>query len=203
MQIMDYKVTVHKRHNCFNGFFTLDRLTLTHSLFAGGVSQSLQRELIYRGNAVAMLLYDPDMDAVVVIEQFRIGAIEDANGAWIYELVAGFQEPGESIEDVIRRELQEETGLEYTRYEHIARYYSNPANSSDQVILVCAQVDASLAGGIHGVAAEGEDIRVHVFDYPQVAQLLDNGRSASATPLIAMQWLQLNHARLRDEWGRR
>lgn len=200
---MDYELTISKRQNCFKGFFTLDRLTLTHSLFTGGVSQPLQRELIYRGNAVAILLYDPDMDAVVIIEQFRVGALDDENGSWLYELVAGFQEQGESIEDVIERELHEEAGLEAARSEHIATYYSNPANSSDRVILVCAQVDASLAGGIHGLESEGEDIKVHVIPYQQIEHALQRRRSASATPLIAMQWLQLNHARLRSEWGGR
>jgi ADP-ribose pyrophosphatase len=198
---MDYKVTINRQQNCFKGFFTLNKLTLTHSLFAGGVSKMLQRELIYHGDAVAVLLYDPIRDAVVLIEQFRVGAIDDPDGAWVYELVAGFQEQGESIEDVMHRELHEEAGLESSRYEPICTCYLNPANSSDRVILVCAQVDSSLAGGIHGVEAEGEDIKVHVFEYQQIEQLLAAGRLSSATPMIAMQWLQLNHARLRAEWG--
>jgi ADP-ribose pyrophosphatase len=198
---MDYKVTISKQQNCFKGFFTLDKLTLTHSLFAGGVSKPLQRELIHRGDAVAMLLYDPNADALVIIEQFRVGAVNDANGAWVYELVAGFQEQGESIEDVIQRELQEETGLESCRFEFISTYYSNPANSSDRVTLVCAQVDSSLAGGIHGVESESEDIRVHVFEYQQIGHFLSTGRLSSATPIIAIQWLQLNHERLRSEWS--
>ena len=119
----------------------------------------------------------------------------------MYELVAGFQEQGESIEDVIQRELQEETGLVSCRFEYISTYYSNPANSSDRVILVCAQVDSSLAGGIHGVKSEGEDIRVHVFEYQQIGHFLSTGRLSSATPIIAMQWLQLNHERLHSEWS--
>ncbi len=198
---MDYKFTIKQQQRSFSGFFTLDTLILTHALFSGGVSKPLQRELIYRGNAVAILLYDPDNDTIVIIEQFRVGAIHDPQGAWVLELVAGFQEQGESIEDVLHRELEEEAGLVATRHESIYSYYSNPANSSDRVQLICAQVDSTKAGGIHGIESEGEDIKVHVIPYQQIDDLLTTGRLSSATPIIAIQWLQLNHERLRTAWS--
>lgn len=198
---MDYKINLLNKQVCFKGFFTLEKYTLTHSLFAGGMCEPVNRELFSHGNAVAILLYDPDADAVVIIEQFRVGAMNDPDSAWVYELVAGFQEAGESIEQVVERELKEEAGLTLDRYEMIMQYYSNPASSSDRVILVCAQVDASLAGGIHGVETEGEDIKVHVVNFAQVGDLITSGKLSSPTPIIAMQWLQLQRDRLRQEWG--
>ncbi len=199
--MMDYKINLLNQQVCFKGFFTLEKFTLTHSLFAGGMCEPVNRELISHGNAVAILLYDPDADAVVIIEQFRIGAVNDPESAWVYELVAGFQETGESIEQVIERELKEEADLAFSRYEKVMEYYSNPASSSDRVTLVCAQVDSSLAGGIHGVETEGEDIKVHVIKFAEVASLIATGKLSSPTPIIAMQWLQLQRQRLRQEWG--
>jgi len=198
---MQYKINVHSKAICFKGFFTLEKYELTHSLFEGGMCKPINREMLSRGNAVAILLYDPDADAVVIIEQFRIGAMNDPESAWVYELVAGFQETGETIKDVIHRELKEEANLECSRHETIMEYYSNPACSSDRVILVCAQVDSKLAGGIHGVDTEGEDIKVHVIPYVQIEGLLDEGILSSPTPIIAMQWLQMHRERLKIDWA--
>ncbi len=72
---MNYgKVEIKKRLAAFQGFFRLEKFRLRHSLFAGGMSEEMSRELFVRGHAVAMLPYDPDLDQVVLIEQFRIGA---------------------------------------------------------------------------------------------------------------------------------
>jgi ADP-ribose pyrophosphatase len=149
-----------------------------------------------RGNAVAILLYDPDVDAVVLIEQFRIGALRDTQNAWVMELVAGFQEEGESIEDVVRREVMEEAGAKVGRIEIVCEFYINPANTSDKIILTYAQVDSTQVDGIHGVEDEGEDIMVHVMDFNTAIQEIQNGRVNSATPILALQWLALNRDRL-------
>ncbi len=83
---------------------------MQHDLFAGGQSRVLRRELIDRGQAVAVLPYDPERDEIVLIEQFRIGAGQDENGPWVMEIIAGYQEPGESAKEVAFREAFEEAG---------------------------------------------------------------------------------------------
>jgi len=81
------------------------------------MSPVISRELMERGQAVAVLLYDQQRDAVIMIEQFRIGAIHDSNGAWLLELVAGMIEEGEQPEQVARRESMEESGCEIKKLE--------------------------------------------------------------------------------------
>ena len=88
----------------FQGFFRIDKYRLRHALFAGGMSEEMSRELFERGHAVAMLPYDPVLDRVVLIEQFRIGAIHDSQGAWLTEIVAGMVAADESDEDVAQIE---------------------------------------------------------------------------------------------------
>src|SRR3989338_685097 len=77
----------------YRGFFSIDTIRLRHKLFAGGWSREFERELFMRGHAAGVLLYDPDLDKVVLVEQFRIGAIEDAQrdgrSPWLLEIVAG------------------------------------------------------------------------------------------------------------------
>ena len=193
---MKYRIDIKKCQEFYEGFFKLEKYTLKHSLFAGGMSEPIEREMFHHGNAVAILLYDPEEDSVVFVEQFRIGAIEKGKGAWVFELVAGYIEEGESVEDVVHREVYEESGMTVTQIEPVMNYHVNPANTSDQIQLVYAHVDSTQADGIHGLKDEGEDIKVHVFKYDELNNLFSNGRLPSATPLIAIQWLQLNRDRL-------
>jgi ADP-ribose pyrophosphatase len=164
------------------------------------MSPPITRELIEKGDVSAVLLYDPALDRVVLIEQFRVGALRDPDGPWMLEVVAGLIEAGESAEDVARREAMEEAGCAVLELVPIATFYPSPSKTTERSFLFCGRVDASGAGGVHGLAHEGEDIRVVPLDASEALRLLDSGRLNSALPLIALQWLALNRERLRDGW---
>ncbi|MFZ6044187.1 NUDIX domain-containing protein, partial [Vibrio natriegens] len=91
-------------------------------LFAGGWSAPMDREMFERGHAAALLPYDPATDSVVMVEQFRIGALAAECTPWQLEIVAGIIEPGESADEVVRREAVEEAGLEVGELHKITRY---------------------------------------------------------------------------------
>lgn len=186
----------------FDGFFRVFECRLRHRLFDGGMSPELMRELIDRGRAVAVLPYDPRAEAVVLIEQFRIGAIDAPKGPWQIELIAGLMEPGEQEESVGRREAEEEAGCALGRLERIHDFYSSPGSTSERVVVYVAEVDSAGLGGIHGIEAEGEDIRVHVVSVDEALAMLSRGRIDSAIPIIALQWLALNRESLRQRWIR-
>ena len=57
-----------------------------------------------------MLPFDPVRDEVVLIRQFRIGALAAGRDPWPVEIVAGIIEAGESADQVARRETLKETG---------------------------------------------------------------------------------------------
>jgi len=185
----------------FDGFFQMEKYRLQHTLFEGGWTKPISRELFERGHAVAVLLYDPKMDAVVMVEQFRIGALAHQPTPWLLEVVAGMVEAGEQEEEVARRESVEEAGCKVGRVEHIARYWVSPGGTSETITLYCGEVDASKADGVHGLDHEDEDILVHVIPYPEIEALWQKGEINSATPLLGVQWLAMNRERLRREWG--
>lgn len=197
---VERKVEIIGRELGYQGFFRLERVHLRHSLHGGGMSPVLVREVLERGNVVAVLPYDPVADTVVMIEQFRVGAVAEPQRAWLLEIVAGLMEPGERPEDVARREATEEAGLAVRRIESIARFFATPAKSSELTHLFCGEVDASGAGGVHGLAHEGEDIRVIPMPAEQAFRLLEGGRIDSAWPMIALMWLQRHRDRLRRAW---
>ena len=195
---MDYRILTHEV--AYQGFFRIERFRLRHQLFAGGWTEELIRELFERGHAAAVLPYDPALDELVLVEQFRIGALQAPGGPWLLEIVAGIIDPGEQPEQVVRREAVEETGLTLGETEFICDYLVSPGGTSERIALFCGRVDASDAGGIHGLEAEGEDIRVSRVSYEQATEMLASGRLNSASAIIAMQWLMLNRTRLREQW---
>lgn len=192
-------VEIIRSEQLYKRFFRVEKIFLRHRLFDGGWSREIGRELFVRGEAVAVVLYDPVRDLIGLVEQFRIGALGEASGPWCYEVVAGMLEEGESPEDVARRELVEEANLTPSRLQYICEYLSSPGGSDEKLHLYCGVCDLSQAGGVYGLAEEGEDIRVHVLAADEVFAQLYSGRFNNAAALICLQWLQLNRALLQVE----
>jgi ADP-ribose pyrophosphatase len=196
---MKYRWKLHRHLTLFEKYFRLDEYSISHELYEGGESPVFTREIFERGAVVAVLPYDPERRKVVLIEQFRAGAIEDDDGPWLIESVAGVIEEGESEEQVARRECVEEAGCEIGRLEPIHRYYVSPGGTTEHCSLFCGLVDSEGVGGVHGLAHEHEDIRVIVVDAEQAYAWLAQGRIKSSATLIALQWLQLNEYDLRRD----
>lgn len=197
-------VDIESKEVAFKGFFRIEKYRLKHQLFEGGWSQTLNRELFCRGPAVAAILYDPDHDLIGMVEQFRIGAMQESYGPWCLEVVAGMIEAGETPEQVMLRELQEEANVTPNRLEFICDYLSSPGGSDEKLYLYCAMTDLTGVSGVHGLDTEGEDIRVCTFPSKEVFQNLystenESNRMNNAATLICLQWLQLNRERLMGE----
>ncbi len=185
----------------FQGYFRVDRYRLQHRRHDGGWSQELTREVFERGHAAAVLPYDPLRDEVVLIEQFRPGALAAGWAPWQLEVVAGIVDPGETPEEVARRESQEEAGLTILELAPIADFLASPGAVSQTERLYCGRVDAAGAGGIHGLEQEGEDIKAVVVPFAELRGLLAAKKVSNATGLIALQWLLLNRDELRARWS--
>lgn len=196
----DDDVEVVEREACFRGFYQLDRLHLRHRLFAGDMGKLISRELFVRHDAVCVLPYDPQRDCVVLIEQFRVGALDKSLNPWLIELVAGLIDKDEQPEEVARREAVEEAGLVLAELWPLTQYYPSPGGSDERVHLYVGRCDSRGAGGVHGLEEEGEDIRVLVWSLDEALAALDDGRIDNAASIIALQWLALNRDKLRERW---
>ena len=185
----------------YDGIFRVRRYRLRHRRFDGGWTGVLTREIFERGLAVAVLPYDPVRDIVVMIEQFRVGAFAAGRPAWMTEIVAGIVEAGESAEAVAHRELAEESGLAALELRPIATFMPSPGALVESVSVYCARVDSTHAGGLHGVADEGEDIRVRRVPAAEALAELDAGRFDNAITLVALQWLARHREQLRADWS--
>lgn len=197
---MKKHLEVLARETVFDGFLRVDRYRLRHSLYAGGTSRELVRERVERLRAAAILLYDPDADQVVMVEQFRIGAHEAGEGAWLLEVVGGYVPPEESPEAVARREAVEEAGCEVGEIEPIGEFYLSPGTSVERISLYCGRVRAPAGGTVHGLDDEGEDIRVEVLAADAAIAELFTGRVNSTTAIVTLQWLAARRVDLRRRW---
>jgi len=197
-------VRIAHQETVYQGFYQVQKLKLQHRLFNGGWSKELQRELVVRLPAVAVLMYDANSDEVVLIEQFRVGGMAHEDGPWQLEMVAGMIDTEETSEQVAVRECEEESGamIAESDLELVCKYLVTPGGSNESLAIFCAPVDASQLSGVHGLPTEGEDIQVQVIERQALWQMLQQGQLTNAATIIAAQWLQLHYPRLKTQWGR-
>lgn len=185
-----------------NGFFRMDHYHLRHRLFEGGWSPKLSREIMLRDPVAGVIPYDPTRDEVVLLEQFRGGMFAAGDPhPWSIEIVAGIIEAGESAEEMARRETFEEAGCTVDRLEKVMEFYPSPGGCSEHVTVFCGEVAAGGAGGIHGVAEEGEDIRVFAIGVDEAMALIQSGAINNSIGVIGIQWLALHRDDLRKRWA--
>ncbi len=187
--MMEFKIIAIE--SLYKGFFSMNKYTLSNQLFQGGWSEEYTREVFERGNAAAVLLYDPQKQQVVFVEQFRPGAINGDGSPWLMELVAGIIETDESPSDVVRRESVEEAGCEITRLTKICDYWVSPGGTSEKIWLYLGEIDSSQLPEFAGLECEHEDIKVHQVPIAEAFEALDNGQLNNAMSIIALQWLKL------------
>jgi ADP-ribose pyrophosphatase len=198
----DPRLAVLEQTVAYDGHFKIFRYRLRHRLFAGGMSPELIREVFERGHAVAVLPFDPERGQVVLVEQFRVGAVGVLDDPWLVEPVAGIIEPGEDAPEVARREATEEAGLELLDLVPACTYFASPGGSTETCQVFIGRVEAAGAGGIFGRTDEGEDIRVHVVPLATALQWLCDGRIHAVTTVVALQWLALHRSGLEQRWRR-
>jgi ADP-ribose pyrophosphatase len=197
---MKYDYRVIENQPVYTGFLKINRYRVRHDLYTGGTSDELVRERLEALQAASVLLYDPNLDRVVLVEQFRIGALEQPGNPWVVETVGGYVGADETPEAVARREAVEEADCVIGNLEPICSFMVSPGISVDRIHLFCGQVDAFRAGGVHGLDHEGEDIRVLVMDADAAIGELYTGRMNSTSVIIALQWLALRREELRRRW---
>ncbi len=195
-------VEILGKNNLYKKFFEVDEYTMRYPQYNGEMSRPVKREVMDRGHAVGILLFDPVKDKVALVEQFRCGVYLNGDYPWVLEVVAGMiDHENETPQDVALREAQEEAGAKVTALEHVARYYSSPGGITETLELFCGRVDVDTLPAYAGLDVEDEDIRIVVMDAAEAEKLLTNGKINNGITIIALQWLMLNKAALLEKWG--
>jgi ADP-ribose pyrophosphatase len=181
--------------------FALQRISFRHARFDGTPSGTMVRELWRRGSGVAILPYDPLTDRVALIEQFRLPAHAAGLDPVQTELPAGLLDRGEDPAAAALRELAEETGLVFRTLARIGTFLLLPGGCDEVAHVFCAHVDLpDTVGGIHGLASEQEETRLSVVPAEDAFRMVAENRVDGAPTALALLWLQLHRAALRQQW---
>lgn len=200
----DYEII--KRDVLYQGvFLRLARYQLTFKLFDGEISPPVVRELLERQSAVGLLPYDPILDKVILIEQFRPGALANPQSPWLLEIVAGLIDAQEGPKDAALREAQEEAGCDILDLYSVCEYFVSPGGSNEYLQIFCGRVDTgkinlSQANSIFGLQKENENIRALILPVEEALDLVRAGHIKTAPAIISLQWLQLNREWLKQLW---
>ena len=200
--LSDEDVRVESLTRPYSKFFAVEDYVLSHRTFGGGWSKPVHRTAFVSADAVTVLPYDPVLDKVVLIEQFRIGAYARGDRRpWLLEVVAGRCDSGQTPEAVVRREAEEEAGLKLRELEPVAQYYVSPGAYNEYIYSYVGRVDLSgYSEGIHGLGSENEDIATHLLDVDQLMPLVTSGEANNTPLIISILWLAINRERLQKEW---
>ena len=196
----DDDVEIISRHLAHDGFLSIEHIQLRHRLFSGEWSEFFKRELQLKDPAVGVLLFDPILDRILFVRQFRIGMLGEQGSSWPLEIVAGMVDHGEPPEQVALRESKEESNCVPTELISICEYYNSPGGSNEKITLFCGRIDSSNAGGVFGLMDEHEDIEVQLQSYDDAIAMLESGQIDNAMTIIALQWLRLHRQELLDRW---
>jgi nudix-type nucleoside diphosphatase (YffH/AdpP family) len=173
-----------------DGFFHVEEVQVSFELRGGGMSPPVRRLNLKRKLAAALVLVNRARERVILVRQFRYGAMEYGPG-WLTEIVAGLIDEGETPEAAICREAEEEAGYQIGHLEPITTIYTAPGFSSERIALFYGETAAAepvSRGG--GLADEGEDIEVLELSYDDAFAMVDRGEIIDGKTLIGLYWLR-------------
>jgi ADP-ribose pyrophosphatase len=187
------------------GRFPVDIVKFRNRRFDGVMSATRTWELLRRGQAAALIPYDPVADVVVLIDQFRLPALAAGLDPVLVELPAGLCEAGEDPVVTIRREMLEEMNLAADHIERIGGYILTSGGADEFCHLYAGRVTAPPAdidgiAGYGGEISENEDIRVRVWPAARAIDAAFAGEFTNVITVLALFWLAAKRDALREAW---
>lgn len=186
------KYNILNENLVYDGFLKIKKATITHDSFYKNTRITCSREMLDRGDSVAVLLFEKDTNQFIFIDQFRYPTIKQGTG-WLKEIPAGELEFDEDPVKCAIREVEEETGYIVNHLDHISTFYATPGGSSERMYLYFGEVmkkDKVYTGG--GLQEENEDILLYKYDASKIDTLLNSGIINDAKSIIALQWYKIN-----------
>jgi len=186
----------------FNGWHKLDVVTLQHySLEDQSLMPAISRDVFYCPAAAVALLYVAETDQILLNQQFRTGVFMAGDPEpYVYELCSGVIDKGETPEEAIIREAEEETGSKILDLEFAGKSYTNPSSSTHFFHMFCGRIKAPVTG-IYGEKSEGEEVKTHLVDADEVIKMAQEGKIGFMGAVACIYWFAANKDRLRKKWS--
>jgi ADP-ribose pyrophosphatase len=188
------KAVIRNRRPLHEGFLRVYQYEFAVEKHSGGIAR-ISREIMERGNAVAVLGHDPIRNEVVLGNEFRPGVMAAGEYPYRDNLVAGGIEKNETALEAAVREMWEETGLVLSNpvLIHSGAFVSS-GGTSEKISIVYGIVDTAHAGGVHGNAVESEDILSIVLPAKSFIDRVRSGEINDLKTLVAGYWFAEHQA---------
>lgn len=183
------KVNIKSKTLKHQSIFSVYEMKFNFMKNDGLTSSDLTHYIIEKGPAVAILIYDTDLESLVLVRQLRTPTQTE-----ITEIVAGVMDPGETPEISAKREILEEVGYKVKQLNPIFSFYTTPGIFNEEIYFFYAEVDQSLKvneGG--GLSEEDEDLELVYIPKDEVMEWMQNEEELDAKTIIGLQHFLLNH----------
>jgi ADP-ribose pyrophosphatase len=185
------KVSIEQTRTIFDDFFKVEEAYLRFEQFNGEMSPRIRRLNMERGNSVAVVILNKDTGKLILVSQFRYPTYQNDHG-WTIEIIAGMVDPGETPEQTLQRELEEEIGLKLETFGHINTFYPSPGGSSELIYLYYAEVSGEQAKykETGGLLSHGEDVKAIELSLEDALAKIKSGEIVDAKTIIGIYWLE-------------
>jgi len=138
--------------------------------------RSAVREVVEHAPTVTIVPLD-DKGNVLLVRQYRLPAARP-----LLEIPAGGIDPGESMEEAVQRELQEETGYRAGRLERLGGFYASPGYCGEYMhLFLASDLEPSPLR-----ADADESIQVVRLPLAEALRLIEKGEVCDAKTIIGL-----------------
>lgn len=191
MQNANIKIT--KTEILSDNWYTLNKITFENTK-SDGTKQTQSREAYDRGNGAVILLYNKEINTVILTRQFRLPTYINGNSTgMLIEACAGLLD-NDNPEECIKRETEEETGYKITQVEKVFEAYMSPGSVTEILhFFIAAYSEEMKAADGGGLEEEGEDIEVMELPFNTALTMIDTGEIKDAKTIMLLQYLRLKN----------
>jgi nudix-type nucleoside diphosphatase (YffH/AdpP family) len=176
-----------------DNWYILKKITYSYTKEDGSVKTQV-REAYDRGNGATILLFNKEEKTVILTRQFRMPSFINGNeSGMLIESCAGLLD-GDSPEDCVIKEAEEETGYRIKEPQKIFEAYMSPGAVTEIVHFFVAEYSKSMKvneGG--GARDEEENIEVLEMHIDEAMKMIENGEIKDGKTIMLLQYLKLNN----------
>ena len=174
-----------------DNWYTLNKITFEYRK-EDGTWETQSREAYDRGNGAAILLYNRSRGTVILTRQFRMPTYINGNGSgMMIEVCAGVLD-GDSPEECIKKEVEEETGYKIDKVQKVFESYMSPGSVTEILhFFIGTYEDRMKIGKGGGAEDETENIEVLEFSFEKAMEMISTGEIRDAKTIMLLQYAKI------------
>jgi len=152
-----------------------------------------EREVYDRGNGATILLYNKELETIILTNQFRLPTYVNGNeSGMLIETCAGLLDE-DNPEDCIRKETEEETGFRISKVTKVFESYMSPGSVTELLYFFVAEYNHKMKvseGG--GLREEQENIEVLELPFTKACEMMKSGEIKDGKTIMLLQYAIIN-----------